>query len=99
MNRTISTTVHLSPSEHELLSGLARRDNLKLSTFMRREVIRSATLSRDAAVVVGEIGRLGELIKRAWESAGIPMKDLSAAVNAIDGRVFVAQLQGVPVGE
>jgi hypothetical protein len=99
MNKIIGTTVYLSHEEHEVLSEAAHRSNLKLSTYMRRELIQSATLSRDAAIVTGEIGRLGELVKRGFEKAGVDMRDVCGAVNAIDARVFVAQLQGVNSGQ
>lgn len=99
MNRTINVTVHLSRPEYEQLSNSARRANLGLCTFMRRELLQHATLSRDAAVVVGEIGRLNELVTRGLEQAGIPMREVAAGVRAIDARVFVAQVQGVTCGE
>jgi hypothetical protein len=99
MNRTVCISVYLSPSEVEQLSILARRRNLKLSTFMRRELTRTAHLSRDTAILAGEIARVGELVKRGFEKAGVDMKEVAAAVGAIDARVFIAQLPGVSVGE
>jgi hypothetical protein len=99
MNRTVCIKVRLTTSEYEQLSELATREQLKLGTFAHRELIRTATLSRDTAIVTGEIGRLGELVKRGFEKAGIDMREVCGAVNAIDARVFVAQLQGVNSGQ
>ncbi len=99
MNRTVCISVYLSPSEVEQLSMLACRRNLKLSTFIRRELTRTAHLSRDTAILAGEIGKVRELVKRGFEKAGVDMREVSSAVNAIDPRVFVAELAGVPVGK
>ncbi len=99
MNRTVTIKVRFTPAEYEKLSQLATRQHLKLGTFAHQELTRSASLSRDAAIVAGEIGRLRELVKRGFEKAGVDMREVCAVIGAIDARVFVAELEGMPLGE
>jgi hypothetical protein len=99
MNRTAVIKVRFTLAEYEKLSQLAARQRLKLGTFAHQELTRCAHISRDTAILAGEIGRLRELVKRGWEQAGVPMREVSAVVSAIDARVFVAELEGMSLGE
>ena len=99
MNRSRIITVRVTHEEHERLSKLAGQYNLRLGAFAHHQLTRSANLSGDTAIVAGEIGRLGELVKRGFEKAGVDMREVCGAVNAIDARVFVAQLHGVNSGQ
>ena len=99
MNRTAHITVRLTQQEFERLSQQAREANLNRATYLHRLVTQKAAMRRDTAVLLGEIGRLSELVKRAFKQAGVPMEDISAGVSAIDARVFVAQVEGVLSGQ
>ena len=93
-------TVKFARSEVSELEARAKAAGLPLRTFIRREMLSAAGVSRETALVLAEVGRTRELLGRLWQvSLEMEMRahqvaDVGAGVDAIEGRVFVARALG-----
>jgi len=74
---------------------------MKVSEYIRRELLRPAGVSPDTALVLTEVGRVRELLTRLTAVGSEEDLDarrvfeIASSVEAIDPRVFVAQATGV----
>lgn len=97
---TAAVTVKFGRSELDLLKARAEAAAVPLRTYIRREVLGSAGVSRETALVLAEVGRTRELMARLWDASVrgelgfLRVDEIARAVDAIEGRVFIAWLMG-----
>lgn len=95
--RELRVTLRLTTGEWSDLQSRAKAAGVSLSDYIRREVTRSAGVSRETEMVLAEVGRTRELVTRLFDVSVAPppghdwVSQVASGVQAIEDRVFVAR--------
>lgn len=90
-------TLRFTASEAEELTARAATIGLKLSPYIRRQLVSSENVSGEASLVLAELGRLRELTSRLWLAASEHeldarrVKEIANEIDAIEARVLVTR--------
>ena len=101
--RELKMTLQMSVEEAHIIQTRAKAVGMKLSPYMRQQLLGSSDLSRETSLVLAELGRVRELMTRLWSAASEGELDLQRVaeiahgIDAIEGRVLVARaVRGKP---
>jgi len=93
--REMKITLQMSVEEVDEIQTRARTAGMKLSPYIRQQLLGSSDVSRETLLVLAELGRVRELITRLWSDASEGELDahrvteIANGVDAIEGRVLV----------
>lgn len=95
--RSVKLGAKFTAEEAEKLQALAEATGMKLGPFIRLALLRPASVSRETALVLAEVGRTRELLTRLFSVQSEEHLDakrvfeIAAGVEAVEDLVFVTR--------